>query len=196
MAKHVVNVPEYATSSRRMMTANQWLAEFAVRDAREKSRVLIFADPVRVSYLEPLDDKPRVLVCRTSPTLFSLLERLAYAGGILRAVSWRGHSLDAHGLFALNKANQTAAVRKGGLNIVRHWLENKTGTTVPLRGDFLALLSYLEIRPVSRVKTGKNDSSTSTPDSAPAASTAIHYVSSRIRHNDKDLRGGKRRSHA
>jgi hypothetical protein len=133
------------------MTAGQWLSEFRVAERGEgKTQVFTLANPVRIAWTEKDDRTHRAEVCRTSTHLFALLSRIAYSKGIITAASWRGAKLGAQGLFLLNFAQYTYPQRKGGKNIVRSFVENRDGAAVALRGDWAALLSYLEIRPVFR----------------------------------------------
>jgi hypothetical protein len=171
MAKHTVNVPDYATSSRQKMTAGQWLAEFRQREAGEKSQVLVLPDPIRLCYVETRDNVKVSTICRTSTGFFRMLERLAFGQGVITGLTWRGRQLGAVDLFALNFANRTKATRKNGLNIVRWWLENRAGHRTPLRADVAAFFSYLEIRPLLRGKTAGAAVSVQNPASVSTAQT-------------------------
>ena len=152
MTKHVVHVPESAVSSRQLKTAGQWLTEFKVMDRAQKSRVHLFPSPVRVGFVHGAytESDPQSLVCHTSLALFALFQRLKFSGGVICRLTWKGCRIGPKGLYELNHAILTPAVRKGGLNIVRHWLENRRGSLTALAIDFPALLSYLEIRPIHK----------------------------------------------
>ena len=142
MPNYRVHVPDH--HSRRLMTSAQWLAECRVRDKNEpRTRVFDLPSPVHIQITAEDDRTRTVRTCRTSTQLFALLGK-----GLVTACSWAGAKLGAHGLYSLNRAIHTAAVRSGGRSIVRHWLETRTGPLQPLGGDFANLLSFLEIRPV------------------------------------------------
>ena len=192
MARYIVNVPEYL--SRKKFTAGQFLAEFAEVDGgRSKIRDLV--NPVRVVWATSAE-VVTVEVCRTAGAIFALFQRVCVASGAICRLSWKGCTIGPAGLFTLNNAIRNVAVRKGGINIVRHWLENRRGCMVPLGCDLAALFDYLEIRPIFRGEKAKTPSPSALETTAPAGPNAIRYVSSSIRHNAKDLRSGKRRSRA
>ncbi len=152
MPKYTVNVDEVMLrNGRQRLTAGQWLAQCRVYNKSE-GRLLVFdlPEPITISAVKNDGEKPETKICRKS---WQILEM--FCRGHLVAVRWRSGYLGPRGLHTLNTALNTAAVRKGGLNIVRHWLENRTGGGGFLREDFFALLSFLEIRPVFRVKTAK-----------------------------------------
>lgn len=156
MGKHTVHVPESTLASdRRRMTAAQWLTEFRVNAPSEgRTSVFRFAAPVRLTF-DQGDGLPRHEEFKESPSLFRRLYALALADAVLISVRSEGWKLNAKGLFTLNHALRTPAVRKGGLNIVRHYFDTRSANKIPLRGDFDALLSYLEVRPILTRKTPK-----------------------------------------
>ncbi|MCM2274637.1 MAG: hypothetical protein NDI75_07605 [Candidatus Didemnitutus sp.] len=133
------------------MTAGQWLTEFRVADRREgKTQVFTLSSPVRLAWTERDDRTARAKVCKTSHQLFRELNVIAWAKGILTAVTWRRARLGPQALYVLNAALRTAARRLGGKNIVRAFIEDRNDSSVTLRSDWPALLSYLEIRPIFR----------------------------------------------
>lgn len=196
MSKHSVNVPDYALRGRRKYTAGQFLGEFGMMAGPDDRRLFRFRHPVRVESALTETGERRVEKFNEEPHLFRHLAELAHTGALILSLRSREWLLGPRGVQTLNLALVTPAVRKGGLNIVRHFLENVKGLRTPIRGDFEALLSYLEIRPLPRVKPAKsapvNQSKVSRSDSA----NAIHYVSSRIRHKGKGLREKNPRRHA
>ena len=157
MPKYTVNVPDSADFRR--MTAAQWLAEYRVLEKGDRSRAFNLPAPVRVTVVGEDERTRTTTVCRTATELFALLN----APGLLGSVSWPGGKLGPVGLYQLNTALLTPAIRKGGHNIVRHWLSTRKGATVPLGCDFAALLSFLEIRPLFTRKTPAPVESTSAP---------------------------------
>lgn len=152
MAEHRVNVPDSSLShGLRKMTAAQWLAEYRVAGRGEgKTQVFTLESPVRLAWTARDDRTARVKVCKTSSQLFRELNVIAFAKGILTAATWRGARLGPQALHALNVALRTPAKKLGGKNIVRAFVEDRDGSSVALRGDWPALLSYLEIRPIFR----------------------------------------------
>jgi hypothetical protein len=148
MPRYTVNVPEYAL--RRKYTPGQFLAEFAEVTGRSKVRDL--RHPVRVTYVTRGEEKVSE-VCRTASAIFALFQRVAVAKGALASLSWKGCRIGTAGLYELNHAIREPARRKGGLNIVRHWLETRRGCLTPLGVDLAALFDFLEIRPIFRGKT-------------------------------------------
>ncbi len=172
MTRYVVNVPEYIT--RKKFTPGQFLAEFAEVDGgRSKIRDLV--NPVRVVWVDAAECI-EVDICRTAGAIFALFQRVAVASGAICRLSWTGCTIGPAGLYTLNHAIRHHAIRKGGLNIVRHWLETKRGWRTPLGSDLSALFDYLEIRPIFRGKTAKKAATAPTETPAPESSNAIHYV--------------------
>lgn len=171
MTKFVVNY--YGDTPRRKYTAGQFLAEFA--EVAGRSRVGDLRKPVRVVWVNSVE-VPVVEICRTASAIFALFQRVAIASGAICRLSWIGCTIGPAGLYALNYALRTPALRKGGLNIVRHWLENRKGTMAPLGCDLAALFDYLEIRPIFRAKTQKKSESAPTPTPSPESENAIDYV--------------------
>lgn len=154
MAKHTVNVDEAHFRSRRRMTAHEWLTECRVEPgAYRRPAHFRFLSPVWLTF-DQGEGRQRERFTE-SPALFRRLSTLVSADAVLIGVRSADWKLAPKGLFTLNHALRTPAVRKGGLNIVRHFLENQRGSRIALKGDFDALLSYLEIRPVFRAKTPK-----------------------------------------
>lgn len=156
MGKYRVYVPEF--TGRRKMTAAQWLAEFRMHKKGDRTRIFDLAFPVTVSVQADDNAKPKTKVCRTSTQIFSML---CEKGPVVR-LAWRFGHVGANGLFALNKARTTGALRKDGLTIVHHWLATRPGFNRFMRDDLFSLLSFLEIRPVSRVKTANRKKRTPT----------------------------------
>ena len=148
MTKHLVHVPEYVLSSRQLKTAGQWLTECIIHKGRDKRRQFTFRSPLSVGYVTSDSLSHESLICPTSTDLFALFQRLQRCGGVLIRLGWKEAKIGAKGLYELNHAIHTFAIKKGGLNIVRHWLENRRGSMVPLAIDFPALLSFLEVRPI------------------------------------------------
>ena len=146
MTTHRVHVPESALRDRRKMTAGQWLTELKIYDDG-KTRAHLFAHPVTVksAATETTTGRARFV---SSPALFRHLDALTRDGHVVLAIYCRGWKLGPHGIARINHALTTPAVRKGGLNIVRHFLENQRHGKTALAGSFDALLSFLEIRPV------------------------------------------------
>ncbi len=133
---------------RQLKTAGQWLAEFKVHDKGRKSQVCVLNPPVRVGYVTSDNLSQQSLVCHSSTGLFALFQRLHLCRGVIVRLGWKGAKLGAKGLYDLNHAIHSFAVKKRGLNIVRHWLETERGCLTATRSDFPALLSYLEVRPI------------------------------------------------
>lgn len=171
MSKHTVFIPE--TNDFRRLTVRQWLAECRVKDANEgTSQILQLATPVTIIAVLPSGEYIDETV-EKSTALFRLLEYIARKSGVISHVFCRSWSLGVVALYELNFAQRTPAHRKGGLNIVRNFLENQRGGRVPLRSAFLDLLAFLEVRPTFFSHL------TSTPPHA------IRYVSCNERHNVK-----------
>lgn len=179
--KHTVHVTEADLRNRRKMTAGEWLSATKVYDRDGPTRVYDLPAPVRVAYVEADERTARAETLKKAPALFRLLDVIGRAKATITAVTWKTGRIGPGGLYALNHAIKTHAVRKGGLNIVRSWLENRPGSRVPFGSDFLDLLSYLEIRPIH--KTSKT---------APAP--AEYYVYNTVRHNQRGG-GRKKRPH-
>ncbi len=168
MTKYIVNY--HGDTPRRKYTAGQFLAEFA--ECKGRSRVRDLRNPVRVVWVNSVE-VPVVEKCRTAGAIFALFQRVAVAHGAICKLSWKGCTIGHAGLYALNHAIRTPALRKGGLNIVRHWLENRKGSMAPLGCDLSDLFDFLEIRPIFRGKTKKPAS----PSPAkPAAAEAERYT--------------------
>ena len=147
MPTYRVFIPERFSPCRRKMTEQQFLAEHCIYDRSDGiTRVFDLPHPVRIEITAPDDRTCKVKTCRTSTELFGLFGE----PGLITSLSWQNVRLGTSGLYALNYALHTGAVRKDGLNIVRHWLENRTGHSQPLGCDFAALLSFLEIRSIAR----------------------------------------------
>lgn len=164
MAKHIVHVPESLLRSRQLKTSGQWLTETKVHEGQNSRRLFTFKSPVSVGYVTSDVLSQQSLRCRTSTELFALFQRLQLSGGVICRLAWKGAKIGAKGLYELNRSIHSPAIRKGGLNIVRHWLENRRGSLTALAIDFPALLSFLEIRPVPSSKN------------AVASQNAMHYV--------------------
>lgn len=161
------------------MTARQWLTECKVHSG-ERSRVFDLPSPVHVVHVAEDDLTVTRRRCRTSTDLFALF----FTPGIIVRCAWAGLQLGPHGLYELNYARFTGAVKVNGLNIVHHWLVNRPGMRTALGCDFAALLSFLEIRPVSR------------PSAVKKPANAIHYVQSTTGHKVGRKRDAKKRPHA
>lgn len=188
MSKYTVHVDEAMTRGFRKLTASQWLALTRVYPKSEgRTRVFDLAEPITVSVVASDGGKPVTRVCRKSWQVLGMIFR----PGLVVALRWRSAGLGPHGLHAFNTARFTAAVRKGGLNIVRHWLEHRPQGRTFLRDDLFALLSFLEIRPVFTRKTPKTARPFASKPTAPTKPNGIYYVHSYIGHNAKDL-GGKK----
>lgn len=155
MANYTVNVGEHTLArDRRRLTVGQWLVALSAREKgvpEGKTRVFDLREAVTVSVVAQDGQKPLTKVCRKSWQILGMFSR-----GVIVALRWRSGGLGPVGLLSLNTALRTPAVRKYGLNIVQHWLENRPHGRAFLRDDLFALLSYLEIRPVFRVKTPKS----------------------------------------
>ena len=174
MSKFTVYVPE--GNDRRLMTRNQWLTECVVSEPGQSPRYLIFTHPVKI-HAELNGEVLPMESFEKSTELFRYLDTLARQKAVLTSVHSRVWYLAASGLFELNTALRTPALRKGGANVVRHFLENQKGGRTPLRGSFDALLSFLEIRP------------TPLPFKTKSAPPAKHYVYNGIRHKGEAHRG-------
>lgn len=171
MSKYVVNY--HGETPRRKYTAGQFLAEFA--EVHGRSRVRDLRKPVRVVWVNSVEE-PVVEICRTASAIFALFQRVAVASGAICRLSWKGCTIGPAGLYALNHAIRTPALRKGGLNIVRHWLENRKGSMAPLGCDLSDLFDYLEIRPIYRGKRRDKAPPSPTETQSPEAKDAIDYV--------------------
>lgn len=146
--RHTVHVTEADLRNGRKMTAGEWLSATKIYDRDGPSRVHDLTKPVRVTWFDRDDRTRHAETCRRAPQLFRVFETVARARGTVTALTWSGAKLGPGSLYLLNHALRTPAVRKGGLNIVRHWLESRQGGMVALGCDFLSLLSFLEIRPL------------------------------------------------
>jgi hypothetical protein len=167
------------------MSAGEFLTEFRLNEKGDTfDRHFKFSSPVTVVSVDP----ERVMVRERftqAPSLFRHLDALAHAGAVVVSLKSRTWTIDACGLYAINAALRTSAVRKGGLNIVRHFLASRSHTGTPIGGDFDALLSFLEIRPVY------------TNNAALLKKPVIYYVSYLIGHKTLVKNGtANRRSHA
>lgn len=190
MSKHTVNVPEYvAASGRRKFTAAQFLAEFQAVPGVPRWRR--YRSPIRVIACLP-DESRLVLHVRRSTQMRLLLCRRDL---VLKSVSWGecGHArpglLGVRGLFALNHAMHTGAVRRDGLSIVQHWMEHTSRSRGYLPGDFFDLLAFLEIRPIFTRKTALvAETETTTP---PPASVSPPETLGIMSHVTKDITKGK-----
>lgn len=175
MPRYIVNVPD--NGDRRKFTRGQFLAEFAVTgDSRPKA--LDLPRPVTARWVAVNEEK-HTETFRSAAALFAFFQRLHICRGVIFALSWKGCSVGYSGLYELNRAVREHAVRKGGLNIVRHWLETRSGCRVPLGVDLAALFDYLEIRPVFRGKKAAEKAAAaalSDQSSVPQSPAAIHYV--------------------
>jgi len=163
LSKHTVHVPDSVTrSGLRRFTASQFLAEFEAVPGVPLWRR--YRSPIRVIACLP-DESRLVLHVRRVVQMQMLLSRRDL---VLKSVSWGecGHArpgkLGVRGLYALNHALNTAAVRRGGLSIVQHWMANTSRTRGALPGDFFDLLAFLEIRPIFTRQTALNAAPEST----------------------------------
>lgn len=154
MAEYLLEVGENTLArDRRRMTVGQWLVALSAREKgvpQGRTRIFDLREPVTVSVVTKDGDKPLTKVCRKSWQLLGMFSK-----GVIVALRWRSGGIGPHGLYALNSALRTAALRKGGVSIVRHWLETRREGTPFLRNDLFALLAYLEIRPVFGGKPAK-----------------------------------------
>lgn len=150
MAKFTVNVPELSNSLRRY-SMNEFLVEFAMTEpGTDSKRIFRFKDPIVIVVADSANQLSGHTYEYAGP-LFRAFEEIRLADRVLVVVGALGWCLGYRDVYRLNHAVRTPALRKGGLSIIRHFLETKKGARVPLRGDFDALLSYLEIRPISTV---------------------------------------------
>lgn len=150
MAKFTVNVPEF-TGSHRRYNINEFLVEFAENDpADDRKRLFRFREPVCVIVATP-ENRVSGHLYALSTELFRALQEYVAGGSVIVELGARTWSLSYKAVYELNRALYTPALRKGGLNIVRKWLDTRKGYRTPLRGDFDALLAYLEIRPIRTV---------------------------------------------
>lgn len=154
VAKYLVNVGENTLArDRRRLTIGQWLVALAAREKgvpEGRTRIFDLREPVTVSVVARDGEKPITKVCRKS---WQILPQMAK--GVVVAVRWRSGELGPTALLQLNTALRTGAVRKDGLNVVRHWEANRPLARGFLRDDLFALFSFLEIRPIFRAKTPK-----------------------------------------
>ncbi|MEK7383437.1 MAG: hypothetical protein AAB262_09135 [Elusimicrobiota bacterium] len=151
MAKYTVNVGENTLLDRRRLSLRQWMEFLSAREVGVKegrTRVFDLREPITVSVVAKDGDKPITKICRKSWDILPMFSK-----GIVTAVRWRSGELGPGALHQLNTALRTGAVRKDGLNVVRHWEQARRGF---LRDDLFALFSFLEIRPVYRAKTPQN----------------------------------------
>ncbi len=147
MAKFTVNVSEMS-NSRRRYSVNEFLVEFAETPRGEDSkRIFRFLNPI-VLIVADAANKLQGHRYEYAAQLFRAFEEIRIADQMLVEVGALGWCLSYRDVYQLNHALRTPALRKGGLNIVRHWLENKKGSSRPMRGDFDSLLAYLELRPI------------------------------------------------
>lgn len=140
-------IPAHLQSSSRKYTVQQFLAEFAMRGGK-RTRVFDLTHPITIVSVEA-DDRTRQHHRITKSTeFFGVLRAIANENHIITTCRWAGARLGAHGLYILNTALRTYPKRKGGKNLVRHWMEEVAKTYSPLRCDIARLFSYLEIRPL------------------------------------------------
>lgn len=146
MTTHTVHVPESALRDRRKMTAGQFLTEMKIyEDGATRAHLFGHTVTVKSAATETNTGRARFV---SAPALFRHLETLRLSGQVVTGLYCKAWKLGPHGLAKLNLALTTYAVRKGGLTIVRHFLENQRHGKTAMRGSFDDLLSFLEIRPV------------------------------------------------
>lgn len=143
----------FGGADKRKFTPGQFLAEFAEVEGG-RSRVLDLPHPVSIHWVDESERGFRERFT-TAGALFAFFQRLHHARGTISSLTTSRLAVGPSGLYLLNHAIREHAVRIGGLNIVRHWLENRRGCRTPLGVDLAALFDYLEIRPLFRVKTRK-----------------------------------------
>lgn len=185
MARYKITLTDSDLASFRKLRPSEFLALYAIPEGRQTpSRATRFPSPVHLSAVAQDEHTRTRFKIATAPELFATFEAIAVSGGLIVSCAWRGGKLGAHGLHALNTATRTAAKRAGGKKIVRHWLNEIRGAITPTRGDFAALLDYLEIRPIFT-------------QTQPQASNLVkHYVKSRTLHNAGKGRGKTHPRHA
>lgn len=196
MGRHTVNVPEYALGRKRY-TAGQFLAEFAEMDGG-RSKVRDLPRPVTAQWADALENQ-FLETFRSSSALFAFFQHLHVCRGVIFRLAWKGCKVGPVGLYELNKAIRESAVRKGGINIVRHWLETRRGCMTPLGADLAALFDFLEIRPLfTRETLASKAASLASKTLAPLALAVPLYIMSNQGEDitRKKLRSGKRRSRA